>query len=575
MKNTFALEQGYRDGYSTELFDLSASAPDAPKLKQLLAADDDLDAFLSSSLAYGPGGGSFDLRRAVATQYEDLSPENIVITAGGQEAIRAAAMALIVPGSRVLVQQPTYEAIEAAIIDQGAAVQRWRAGPDGKFDLRSLPTTNADSALLNSPTGFGGTRVRGLECFRGRLIVDEVYRPIALAPGGRSPSAIDVHESAIVIGDLSKPLGLGGLRVGWIASRDRQAIEDCRTALDYLSGSISVLSSRVAIHAIERFDEILSTHIARARRNLAGLAAFIEEHAPWLEWSPPQAGFTARLRLRAGPLPDQSFRRLRDAGVFLLPGKSVGCAGDLRIGLGGNEDGFARAIALLGNELRLLPEAASRRTCGDVILFTKVPRPGFGKSRLAAEIGAEAAHELATAFLEDTIERTCGRTGRFFVAVAPPEAAQSLASTIPAAEVFAQPASGGMGSRLQAAFAEAFARGATSPVLIGSDSPTLPAHLISIAHRALESCDVVLGPAEDGGYYAIGLRAPAPAIFQGIEWSTPRVLEQTLDRCATLGLEVFFLPYWYDVDSAADLERLSRDPLLGDATAVALRRISS
>ncbi len=575
MKNAFSLEKAYRDGYSTALFDLSASAPDALQLKDLLCTDAELESFLCSSLAYGPGGGSPELRAAIAALYDDLSPENVLITAGGQEAIRAVAMALIPSGSRVLIQQPTYEAIEAAIADQGAVVEPLRAGPDGNFDLRCLTVSRAETALLNSPTGFGGSIVRGLNCFRGRLIVDEVYRPIALTPGAPSRSAIDIHDTAVVIGDLSKPLGLGGLRVGWIASRDPQAVKDCRVALDYLSGSISVLSSRVAVAAVQRFDEILSVHTARARRNLAILAAFIEQHEQWIDWSPPQAGFTAHLRLRAGPLPDQSFRRLRDAGVFLLPGESVGCADDLRIGLGGNEAGFARAIALLGDELRLLPRTPSPQKHGDVIVFTKAPRPGFGKSRLAAEIGTDAAHELATAFLEDTVERTTARASRFFVAVAPPDAVPDLMSTLSATEVFAQAVCGDLGSKLQAAFDEAFASGATSPVLLGSDSPTLPAHLISIAHRALETSDVVLGPAEDGGYYAIGLRAPAPAVFEGIEWSTPRVLEQTLARCAAAGLEVFFLPYWYDVDDAAGLERLVGDPLLGAATAVALRKISS
>ena len=116
-----------------------------------------------------------------------------------------------------------------------------------------------------------------------------------------------------------------------------------------------------------------------------------------------------------------------------------------------------------------------------------------------------------------------------------------------------------MGVRLYGAFEEAFSRAARRPVLIGSDSPTLPGHLLTVAARALEAHDVVIGPARDGGYYLIGLRKPRPDLFAGIDWSTDRVLSQTIDRARTAGLSVFYLPYWYDVDTADNLHLLERD----------------
>ena len=96
-------------------------------------------------------------------------------------------------------------------------------------------------------------------------------------------------------------------------------------------------------------------------------------------------------------------------------------------------------------------------------------------------------------------------------------------------------------------------------MLIGSDSPTLPGHLLDMASRALATHDVVLGPATDGGYYPIGLQTPRPGIFEGIDWSTGAVLEQTLTRCRDAGLRVFFLPTWYDIDTATDLTAARRD----------------
>jgi glycosyltransferase A (GT-A) superfamily protein (DUF2064 family) len=93
-------------------------------------------------------------------------------------------------------------------------------------------------------------------------------------------------------------------------------------------------------------------------------------------------------------------------------------------------------------------------------------------------------------------------------------------------------------------------------VAVNSDGPTLPAEYVARAVELLASCDVVIGPAEDGGYYLIGLRQEHPGLFSDIAWSSPRVAAQTLERAAALALTVARLPPWYDVDTPADLDRL-------------------
>jgi glycosyltransferase A (GT-A) superfamily protein (DUF2064 family) len=93
-------------------------------------------------------------------------------------------------------------------------------------------------------------------------------------------------------------------------------------------------------------------------------------------------------------------------------------------------------------------------------------------------------------------------------------------------------------------------------VAIGSDSPTLPVEFVADAFHRLEHLDCVLGPATDGGYYLIGLRAEQGGLFDGIEWGTPRVIAQTVARAQKSALSLALLPPWYDVDDAADLELL-------------------
>jgi rSAM/selenodomain-associated transferase 1 len=327
----------------------------------------------------------------------------------------------------------------------------------------------------------------------------------------------------------------------------------------------------LALLALGTFQGLLGERVKVARRNLSALACFIEANAERLDWMPPQAGYTALVRLKHGAIDDALSERLADRGIFLLPGSAFDCPAYIRIGFAGDEVEFRKALAAL--EVALPPASPQPQSepKADVILFTKSPVPGFAKTRLAAEIGETAAAELAVALLKDTVSLCSKSARRLYIALAANDEHDSLAGFVPDAPHYRQRGRN-LGERLTAAFAEAFDRGAERPVLVGSDSPTLPSHLIDCARRALEHHDVVLGPAEDGGFYAVALNEPHPELFAGIEWSTQRVLQQTLANAAAHDLSVCCLPYWYDVDTKADLARLQSDSLLGPETRQFLRR---
>ncbi len=538
------------------------------------AAGRDPASLLDVPLTYERGGGDVSLAGAIARLYDTLSADDIVITAGASEAIRAAAMASVRAGDVVAVQTPCYAALHATPADLGARVVRWQAKPGFAFDYADLatpPLRDAASIFLNTPHGPSGSLPFGTHHGRARLIADEVYRPIELVPGTRSASVADVFGDAVSIGDLSKPLGLPGLRIGWIATRDRALLDRCRIVLDYLSGSVATLSARLALAALESFDELLAPHLARARKNLSLLAATMEQHAEWLDWTPPQAGYTAFVRFRAGASGTAFYERLRARGIFALDGAVYGEPEHVRIGFGLDPGDFAHALDVFCDEVRRLPRvrAQTPRPTHDVLLLAKEPRPGFTKTRLAAEVGAVRAAEISAGLLEDslTLGASCART--LYVSFAPATAAPAFEWMAPAAHRFAQP-EGDLGTRLRHAFATALEAGASRPILIGSDSPTLPASLLRTAHETLARHDLVLGPAEDGGYYLIGMNTLHPTLFDNIDWGNSSVLSQTLDRAHDAGLRVATLPYWYDIDTLAGLARLANDPLLGNATRTVL-----
>jgi rSAM/selenodomain-associated transferase 1 len=118
-----------------------------------------------------------------------------------------------------------------------------------------------------------------------------------------------------------------------------------------------------------------------------------------------------------------------------------------------------------------------------------------------------------------------------------------------------------LGERLRGTFQTLFARAHRRVVVIGSDSPTLPAAILTSAFPALRrGGDVVLGPAEDGGYYLVGARAPLRVeMFEGIPWGTERVMNDTLAALDRSGTSAFLLPRWIDVDRPHDLEKVRRD----------------
>ena len=172
------------------------------------------------------------------------------------------------------------------------------------------------------------------------------------------------------------------------------------------------------------------------------------------------------------------------------------------------------------------------------------------KTRLIGDLTPAEAAALHAAFLDDLLDRL--RDGDFELQLA---WALEPEDELPAGGIRQQ--GDDLGERLYRALSEA-ARDGSSVMALGSDHPTLPIELVEDAFERLENgAEVVLGPAEDGGYYLIALRSDAvrPRLFEGISWSTDRVLSETLERCRNLAVEL--LPPASDVDTPEDLRRLA------------------
>ena len=249
-----------------------------------------------------------------------------------------------------------------------------------------------------------------------------------------------------------------------------------------------------------------------------------------------------------------------------------------------------------------LPDSGAQGLCA-LAVMTKAPQPGRVKTRLVPPLTPEQAAELNKCFLRDTaaaISTACSRrpacppkprrrrvgdegkkqnkdagashseaaTGACRIAVYTPVGAESAYNDILPVGFSLLPQRGEkFGERLFQAVEDLFQCGFGSVCLIDSDSPTVPAENFAEAVELLSTPEdrVVLGPSDDGGYYLIGVKKPHRHLFEQIDWSTERVLNQTMQRASEIGIETKLLPTGYDVDDGTSLRRLCNE-LLTDPT---------
>ncbi|MGB3404243.1 MAG: TIGR04282 family arsenosugar biosynthesis glycosyltransferase [Microcoleaceae cyanobacterium] len=195
-----------------------------------------------------------------------------------------------------------------------------------------------------------------------------------------------------------------------------------------------------------------------------------------------------------------------------------------------------------------------------LIIFSRYPQPGKTKTRLIPALG-----EAGAALLHRQMAQYAVKIGR--------ELIQSRSISLEVRYtggtlsqmqdwlgtdlVYNQQGTGDLGDRMNQSFQAGFDSGKSAIIIIGTDCIELNADILSQGFETLKQQNLVIGTAQDGGYYLIGLRRLIPELFQGIDWGTERVLQQTLDRCKPLNLSIGNLPQLSDIDRPEDLNKIS------------------
>jgi uncharacterized protein len=188
-----------------------------------------------------------------------------------------------------------------------------------------------------------------------------------------------------------------------------------------------------------------------------------------------------------------------------------------------------------------------------LVVIAKEPVPGAVKTRLAATLGAEGAARVAAAMLADTLAGMVEVDAEPWVCFAPPDAGMRMARLAPGFGLLAQ-VEGDLGDRLAGCMAALLGRGADQVVIVGADTPQVPRATYEAAFGLLDQVDVVLGPAQDGGYYLVGAKAALPELFVGVPMGTDAVLQVTMQRAVRRRLRVGTVPMLRDLDRLEDLQ---------------------
>ncbi|MBB5539297.1 aspartate/methionine/tyrosine aminotransferase [Rhizobium giardinii] len=331
----FALETYMSKWEFVAKYNMTASDAESMRLPELLAmaSDEDRADFDNLSLGYTETFGAPALRQEIAGTYDTVEPENLICFAGAEEAIYVAMKVLLTANDHAIVITPNYQAAETIPLSI-CAVTGVALDIDNDWELdiglveRALrPNTKLISINFpNNPTGkilpraafdalIGLCRKHGIWLFS-----DEVYRLIEKDETFRLPQAVDVYERGISLNVMSKAYGLPGLRIGWLASKDRDFLVRCERYKHFLSICNSAPSEILARIALKSRDRILARTRGIVRNNLGVLNDFFAEFPHLFDWREPDGGCVAFIRYRGADGVEEFTKRVvEEAGVFFLP----------------------------------------------------------------------------------------------------------------------------------------------------------------------------------------------------------------------------------------------------------------
>lgn len=357
--NDFKLEIFFGKHEFTAPYLLTQSDCASMTIQELLSMEEGAtEEFLSEGLAYTEVPGSEALRTVIASLYDTMSPDNILVHAGAQEPIFNFMNVILDEGDHIVSQFPIYQSLFEVAHAIGCDVSKWaleETQMGWKMDIEKLKNMiqpNTKAIVLNSPnnpTGFTFTNKEIdeiVEIARQHdiyVFCDEVYKGVELDGEERKWFA-DRYEKAISLGVMSKSYGLAGLRIGWLATQDMDLMGKLIKMKHYTSICSSGPSELLSVVALKNSDKILKKNVAIIEENIKIADDFFEKYPRLFEFKRPMAGPISFVKMNIDmPIADFCDKLVAEAGVLLLPSSIYSFEGQyFRMGFG--RDNFEESL---------------------------------------------------------------------------------------------------------------------------------------------------------------------------------------------------------------------------------------
>jgi aspartate/methionine/tyrosine aminotransferase len=356
----FDLERYFAKHEFSAQYLLSCSDCEAFYLQELLESADaqSLRLWENLKLGYTDSSGHPVLREAIADIYKSVAAGDILVVTP-EEGIFLAMQALLSPGDHVICTFPGYQSLYELARSMGCNVSLWK--PDEErgwhFSLRQLENLICDDTKMvivnfpHNPTGYmpshdGYTSLVDVVRQSGAyLFSDEMYRFLELDRGATLPAGCDVYHRAISLSGLSKSFGLPGLRIGWVATRDHNILEQMRLLRDYTTICSSAPSEILGLMAVRNRENIIARQMVRIRKNIKILGDFFSKHSACASWNRPLGGSICFPRMSITADTSEFCETLiRETGIMLVPSK-IFQFGNHHVRIGFGREDFPEIIA--------------------------------------------------------------------------------------------------------------------------------------------------------------------------------------------------------------------------------------
>jgi aspartate/methionine/tyrosine aminotransferase len=369
----FAVEEWMNKWETGAKYNIAETCVDSISMNELFdLIGEDKSEFLTRlcerRLTYGDIEGLPDFRQGVCGLYRTLSNENIVPTHGASGANHHVFYSLISPGDRVVSIMPTYQQLYSIPESFGADVQILQLSRENDYlpdldELRRLVTPETKMICINNPNNPTGALMSEqmltaiVEIARSAgawILCDEVYRHLSQEDGW-NPSIADLYEKGVSVSSMSKVFSMAGLRLGWIATRDREVIKSCLSHRDYNLVSCGIFDEMLAAAALKHSDILLERSRKIVRENLQILDDWVNAE-PHVSYVKPKAGTTALVYYDLD-IPSYTFceEMYHKTGAFVTPGDCFEMPHSMRIG-------YAYGKQALKDGLRAISEYIAMKT---------------------------------------------------------------------------------------------------------------------------------------------------------------------------------------------------------------------